>query len=128
MSGNVLRKVSLDALGIGASFVCAVHCAVLPLLMTALPLLGLELFENEAIEWCLLGGSFLLGFVSMYRGYYRHHQRLLPGVLFLSGFVCLVAGHLLHGRLWGLLVILTGAVLIISAHMKNLYACRRCSH
>jgi len=30
-------KVNWDALGVGASLACAIHCAVLPLILTSLP-------------------------------------------------------------------------------------------
>ena len=56
-------KINWDALGIGASLACAIHCALLPLFLSSLPLFGtniinntLELYEkyykkNISINW-----------------------------------------------------------------------------
>ncbi|WP_161596870.1 MerC domain-containing protein [Chitinophaga vietnamensis] len=118
-------RMNLDALGIGASLLCAIHCALLPLLMTVLPLLGAAIFENATVEYALLGASFLIGCLALGRGYWRTHRRLLPLLLFAGGFSLLVFGHFMHAGNWIPPVIITvGAVAIITAHLLNLRHCR----
>jgi hypothetical protein len=126
MSENILRKLNLDTLGIGASLLCAVHCAVLPLLITALPLLGLEMLENEKLEYGLLGFSFFVGCTSLFRGYRRHHHHIPPLLLFAAGFVLLLLGHFMAEHYWEPLIITVGALMIVTAHLWNLRECRRC--
>ena len=119
-----LRKLNLDVLGIGASLICAVHCALLPLLMTVLPLLGLEIFTNEKLEYGLLTFTFLVGCTSLFRSYrYRHHY-VKPLLVFALGFVLLLAGHFLTESYWEPLLVAAGALLIIAAHVWNLRECR----
>ena len=123
---HLLRKLNLDAVGIGASLLCAIHCALLPLLITALPLLGLEMLENEKLEYGLLSFSFFVGCTALFRGYRRHHHHLKPLLLFSAGFIILLMGHFLAGEGWEPAIIAAGALLIITAHVWNLRQCRRC--
>lgn len=119
-----LRKLNLDVLGIGASLICAVHCALLPLLMTVLPLLGMEIFANEKLEYGLLTFTFLVGCTSLFRGYRYHHRHVKPLLVFALGFVLLLAGHFLAESYWEPLLIAAGALLIVAAHVWNLRECR----
>ena len=45
-----MLKINYDALGIAASVACAIHCAVLPLLMSSLPILGINIINNVFFE------------------------------------------------------------------------------
>ncbi|MCW3487673.1 MerC domain-containing protein [Chitinophaga nivalis] len=128
MEENFLRKMNLDTLGIGASLLCAVHCALLPLVLTMLPLLGAALPENEWLEYALLSGSFVIGCLALGRGYFRHHRRIRPLLLFSAGFVLLVCGHFIApADGWEPLPIAIGALMIIAAHLLNLRGCKQCA-
>jgi len=126
MRMNLFSKWNLDALGIGASLVCAVHCVLLPLLIAGLPLLGLEVLENEKLEYALLGFSFLVGYSALFRGYRKHHRHAKPLVLFSFGYLALLAGHFLAPENWEPFVITLGAGLIVWAHLQNLKECKSC--
>jgi hypothetical protein len=39
-------KINFDALGIVASIACAIHCAILPLIISTLPLFGINIINN----------------------------------------------------------------------------------
>jgi hypothetical protein len=123
MPGKLLRKLNLDALGIGASLLCAVHCAVLPVLVTLLPLLGLHMRGNEKLEHALLACTFVIGVAALLSGYRRHRQ-LQPLLWFLAGFAGLLLGHYRLRPAWQPAVIAAGAVCIIVAHIRNLHKCR----
>jgi len=43
-------KINWDALGISASLACAIHCALLPLFLTSLPLFGINIIHNYWFE------------------------------------------------------------------------------
>ncbi|GAA0529544.1 MerC domain-containing protein [Chitinophaga japonensis] len=126
MPYNRLRKLNLDALGIGASLICAIHCAVLPLLVTILPLLGLEILENEKLEYGLLAFTLFVGGASLFRGYRYCYHHVRPLLLFALGFLLLLSGHFLAAGHWEPVFISTGALLIITAHTWNLRASRHC--
>lgn len=116
-------KVNADRLGIITSIACAVHCTVLPALVSTLPLLGLDILENKAIEWSMISLAFLFGTLSLYHGYTHHHKKSLPLILFLFGFTCLILNQAIAER-FVLLFIPTSSLCIISAHVLNIYYCR----
>ncbi|MEC5148034.1 MerC domain-containing protein [Chitinophaga sp. 212800010-3] len=127
MEVNFFKKMNLDAVGIGASLLCALHCALLPLFLTALPLMGTQILENKQLEYALLGVSFFIGCFALGRGYIRLHRRLLPLLLFVAGFSLLLAGHyLLDGGYKESLVILLGAIGVMLAHFINIRHGRTC--
>ena len=66
---------TLDRAGAAASFLCALHCAVMPFVITALPLLGLGFLASEPVEWALLGCSGILGALSLCVGFREHRRR-----------------------------------------------------
>ena len=74
----MIRKLNLDKVGIGASLLCAIHCALLPVLFTTLPLMGVELLENEQVELGFILFSLVVGCFALYNGYKKHHHKKLP--------------------------------------------------
>lgn len=127
MEDNILKRMSLDTIGIGASLACAVHCALLPLLITVLPLLGSHILENEKLEYGLLSFSFVVGCLSLGRGYFRHHRRIAPLLIFAAGFALLLGGHFgIAGGYWEPVVIFIGAAGVTGAHILNLRRCKQC--
>ncbi|MEV4882422.1 MerC domain-containing protein [Chitinophaga ginsengisegetis] len=128
MEVNILKKMSLDTIGIGASLLCAVHCALLPLLLTVLPLVGSHVLENEMLEYGLLSFSFGVGCLSLGRGYFRHHRRIAPLLIFTVGFALLLGGHFgIAGGFWEPVVIFAGAAGVTGAHILNLKRCKQCT-
>ncbi|MGF6845667.1 hypothetical protein QFZ51_000902 [Chitinophaga sp. W3I9] len=127
MEVNILKKMSLDTIGIGASLLCAVHCALLPLLLTVLPLIGSHVLENEMLEYGLLSFSFGVGCLSLGRGYFRLHRRIAPLLIFTAGFALLVGGHFgVAGGFWTPAIIFAGAAGVTTAHILNLKRCKQC--
>lgn len=128
MELNILKKMSLDSIGIGASLLCAVHCALLPLLLTVLPLLGSHVLENEKLEYGLLSFSFAVGCFSLGRGYIRQHRRITPLLIFATGFALLLGGHFgVAGGYWEPAIIFAGAAGVTGAHILNIRRCKQCS-
>jgi hypothetical protein len=75
---KMILKLNLDKLGIGASLLCAIHCALLPVLFTTLPLMGIELLENEQVELGFILFSLVVGCFALYNGYKKHHRKISP--------------------------------------------------
>lgn len=123
---SMIQKINLDKIGIGASLLCAVHCALLPVVFTTLPLLGVELLENERLELGFILFSLVVGSVALYNGYTKHHGRKLPLTLFIIGISLLFfANFFLEGGM-EISIKMTGAAAIISAHIINWRSCREC--
>lgn len=118
-------KINLDHLGIVTSIACAIHCTLLPLIISALPLLGIDLLENKSIEWSMIGLALLFGGVSLYHGYRHHHGKLLPILLFAIGFGCLILNQV-FAETFVYWFIPISATAILSAHFSNMYLSRKC--
>jgi hypothetical protein len=116
-------KLNWDGLGIATSIACAIHCAILPLILSSLPLFGINIIHNVYFEWGMIMLAFVIGTYSLYHGYVKHHQRLLPVILFAAGCSFLAAKQAFHDHEFILLV--PAVILIISAHYMNYRLCHR---
>ena len=111
-----------DRLGATASFACAVHCALLPFVIAALPLLGLEFLADHRIERVFVLCAATLASVALLSGY-RRHRRGLPLMLMVPGLALMLAGIavdldtavVLHSVL-----VTCGGSLLATAHVINL--------
>ena len=113
----MVKKINWDALGIATSVLCAIHCAVLPLFLTSLPLLGINIIHNAVFEGAMIVAAFLIGSNALYHGYKKHHGKKLPLVLFAVGMLFLVAKQVWHtAELW---LLLPAVVCILCAHIIN---------
>ncbi|MBC8104942.1 MAG: MerC domain-containing protein [Cytophagales bacterium] len=111
-----------------ASLVCAVHCAVMPLAITLLPLVGLGFLAHEATEWILVGLSLLLGGGSLWVGF-RGHRRRRALLFLVIGFALLAAGRVAEAREneWiGMPLVILGALAVAGAHFVNRRLCLAC--
>ena len=131
----------IDRAGATASFLCAIHCALLPFIVTMLPVLGLSFLASEPVEWALLAASATLGTLSLCLGYREHRSRRVFAVLGIA-LALLVAGRLqLEGHshevgsahlpsFSGVALMVLGGLAMMGAHGFNhalCRACRRCS-
>lgn len=91
MHNRKLHK-HVDMAGIGISFLCAVHCALLPLLVTALPLLGLQVFTQPSVELLMIVLSIIVGATSLALSFHKH-KNLRPLTMLIIGFLGITAGH-----------------------------------
>lgn len=116
-------KINFDALGIAASVACAIHCAVLPLLMTSLPVLGINIINNSWFEVLMIALALFIGIYSLTHGFKKHHQQLLPVFIFIAGMGFLVLKQIFHVyQLW---LLIPAVGLIITAHLINYQHCRK---
>ena len=109
----------LDTVGAAASYLCALHCAALPVLLSTLPVAGLELFGDHRLEQAFVVSAALFGFVVIGSGYCRHR---LAGVAlaYLAGVASLVGGAFFATTVVTHAVLLAGGgVLLGTAHVLN---------
>lgn len=123
-----------DRLGATASFLCAIHCALLPFVLTVLPLLGLAFLADHRFERAFVIGASLLASLVLIRGYLRHRQTLpmwlaIPGLVLLLFGVTYIDGPSLVAHS---VLVTCGGLLLASAHYVNLRvdhrACRTPVH
>lgn len=110
-------RINWDFFGIVTSIACAVHCAILPLIISSLPIFGINIVNNSLFEWLMIGIAFVIGSVAVLHGYSSHHKSLTPFYLFIAGFSFLVFKQFFHDQEF---IFLTPAVcFILYAHFLN---------
>jgi hypothetical protein len=119
-------KINWDAIGITTSLACAIHCALLPLFLTSLPLFGVNIIENQGFEICMVALAFGVGSYSLYHGRKKHHHSWLPLIVFGIGVVLLLAKIGWHE--WSLVLLIPAVTAIVSAHYLNYRLCRGHDH
>lgn len=112
-----------DRIGATGSLLCAIHCALLPLVIALLPSLGIAAWLGHDFERGFILFASLLGILTLAWGYRRHHairalSLLLPGlaILWLG-----VSYAPLHEAVVPHAVTMTlGGTLVGLAHLANL--------
>lgn len=121
-----MLKINYDKLGIAASIACAIHCAILPLIMTSLPILGINIINNFWFEIVMIVLALGIGIYSLTHGFKKHHHQFLPILIFSSGMVLLLMKQIFHQQqIWFLI---PAVALIVSAHYINYRKCRMADH
>ena len=119
-------KINWDSLGIGASVACAIHCAVLPLLVASLPLFGVNIIHNAAFEYFMIVLAFAIGSNALWHGYQKHHHSHIPLLLFTLGIILLLAKQFWHQ--YELFILPFAVISIVGAHIINLRSGRSQTH
>ena len=116
-------KYNWDVIGIATSIACAIHCAMLPLMMSSLPLFGVDIIHNIFFEWGMIALAFAVGSYALFHGYVKHHRSLKPVFVFTAGFVFLVLKQFFQQvENW---LLIPAIILIISAHYYNYRLCHK---
>lgn len=117
------RRSLLDRFGATGSLICAIHCALLPLLIALIPSLGLSVWLSDQFELGFVLFATLLGGFSLVLGFRRHRalralSLLVPGVLAL--WVGVLYAPLHHSVVPHAVVMTIGGTLVGLAHLVNL--------
>ncbi|HEX5124508.1 MAG TPA: MerC domain-containing protein [Rhodanobacteraceae bacterium] len=111
-----------DRFGATASFLCAVHCAVLPFVIAMLPAIGLGFLANHRFERGFIAFASALALTTLIVGFRRHRQFrafwfLVPGILLLMAGI--VVDFEDNATLHAVLVAMGGTLVAVS-HLTNL--------
>ena len=118
---------NLDRMGVTASALCAVHCALVPIFITALPLMGLEFLANEWVEIAMIIVSAVLGTLSLSLSYRKQHRKLLPFLVLITGFLLIGTGHFCGIETLEPVLIPMGGIIVAAAHVVNWRLNRSCT-
>ena len=127
MPKKAISHASLDKAGMTASTACAVHCALMPIVVSFLPLLGLGWLSSEWVEWTLLLASACMGATSLCWGVKKHGNRCVLGWLG-AAITMLVLARITEEHNWryGWIVAVAGGLTMAGAHLWNHRLCRSC--
>jgi hypothetical protein len=116
-------KINWDAMGIATSIACAIHCAILPIVLTSLPVLGINIIHNDLFEWSMIGIAFVVGTTALFHGYKKHHRSFTPIAIFTVGFSFLILKQFVPTLEYWFLA--AAVILIVSAHFSNYKLCNQ---
>ena len=111
-----------DRFGATASFLCAIHCALLPLVIAVLPAFGLEFLADHRFERAFIAFAGLLALTTLVVGF-RRHQRFGAFWFLAPGICLLVAGIVIdfdQASIPHAICVAIGGTLVAFAHMTNL--------
>ncbi len=111
-----------------ASILCAIHCAIVPIMLTSLPILGLGFLTNPWLEWSMIIFALLIGIYAIGNSYLNQHHKLLPIILLLIGFAIIIGGHFLITNWHEAIVVPIGGLLIAIAHFFNMKYTATCTN
>jgi len=120
------RARLFDALGVGLSFACLVHCLALPLLLLLAPALSAWLSLPEWTHAAILLLAVPAAIAAMSNGW-RGHRRAGPAALAALGLALLLLGAAAHGGGLGVAdpdatdrwSTSAGAITLAAAHLAN---------
>ena len=121
-----MPKINYDALGIGASLACAIHCALLPLFLSSLPIIGINIINNNYFEVLMILIALAIGIYSLLHGYKKHHHKIFPIILFSIGMSMLLLKQVFHK--YQVIFLLPAVIMIITAHYINYRQCKMTAH
>jgi cadmium resistance protein CadD (predicted permease) len=122
------RKFSAggDNLGILASLICALHCAILPIFFTSLPILGVNIIHYFPLEIAMIVLTCAIGIYAIYGSYKKHHRKILPIIIFSVGMFTIISKEFFeHGTIWFYMLLSIGVLFIICAHLLNYKYCKQ---
>ncbi|MEM0996000.1 MAG: MerC domain-containing protein [Bacteroidota bacterium] len=104
---------------------CAIHCALMPLIITLLPFAGLSFLASHTAELTLLGAGVGFAAYSVVRGL-RVHRNTGPLWTLLFGAAVIAAGMFLLPHEAEPFLVATGALALGAAQIMNVRLTRAC--
>jgi hypothetical protein len=120
-----IKRNNLDKFGVMTSMLCAIHCSVLPIISSLLPLSGLSFFEKPEVEFGFIGMSLLIALYSLVPSYLKVHKSKTPSLIVLFGFGLIAFGHLAGMEAFEAYTSTIGALSIAFAHILNISLLKR---
>lgn len=118
------RQYLLDKTGMWASALCAIHCIAIPALVSISAFGSWAFLHNENLENFALAASAVLAISSLVPSYARHHQKIAPILILLSGFLLIGLSRFMVDINESAFAS-SGAVLVALAHYFNYRLCKK---
>ena len=118
MKEKKVLGISLDMIGFTGSFLCAIHCLALPLLVSFGLLGHLHLHHTPTWEWMLFVVLLAVAISSLVSSYRGIHRNIAPVILGFAGLFLILAGEMNHEHVSHFLSGI-GGLILASAHFLN---------
>jgi hypothetical protein len=86
-------KLNLDFIGLYASLACAIHCAVLPIVVSVSAIGGLSFLEHGWFELGMIGFSTIIAGKALLEGYFKKHRKTHPVFIGSLGIALLIGSQ-----------------------------------
>ncbi|MCE2928126.1 MAG: MerC domain-containing protein [Candidatus Caenarcaniphilales bacterium] len=118
----------LDRIGMAASSICAVHCALAPLLITLAPLVGLGFVFEERFETIIIMVTLGLAFLNISWSFYKQHRNFAPFYGLLLGSAVISIAQMGHWEEFfpEPIMMAFGGLSIAISHYINIKLCNHC--
>lgn len=123
-SSSIERTGRISAI---LAVVCAIHCALMPLVITLLPLVGMQFLASHEVEIVLLGLGLGFGIYGVGKGFLTHSNRL-PLAVVLLGVALVLSGLFFVPESMEPFFVSGGALLVGAAQVLNIRATRTCNN
>ena len=123
----ITRQYLLDKTGMWTSALCAVHCIAVPVILSMSAFSSWAFLHNdyvENVENAVLTISAVIAVSSLVPSYLKHHRRVVPISILLSGFLLIGLSRFKVDVNESVLVF-SGATLVASAHFFNYRFCKK---
>ena len=113
------QKFDLDTVGFWASALCAVHCAIVPLLLTFSTLGGFHFLEDPLLENSMLTLAIIVALFSLLPSFLQKHQKAKPLLIAFFGFALIVWGRFTEIDVLEAINTVAGGTLVAVSHLIN---------
>ena len=110
------------------SLACAIHCAAMPMLISILPLIGMQFLASHLLEGMLLAFGVGFGIYGVIRSYVYQHRDIRPVIFLATGTVMIAGGFFFAPEHIEPFMVSIGAISIAVAQVLNIRSCKRCAH
>lgn len=115
-----MNLISLDKVGVCSSSACAVHCAVMLLVVVNAGTLGVFAFlETALLEWVVLAIALLVGALAIIPSFLKHRKEYIL-ILFFTGVLLIINSEFVELIASKIFLSTLGGALMAYAHYGNL--------
>jgi hypothetical protein len=108
----------LERIGFWLSLACAIHCLAMPLIITILPFVGNTFLADHQAEFWVLGSSWILAGVLLYKDF-RKHKNHIPLLLLAGSIAVKMVEVWILGESYEQILAPIGGVIIAIAYYFN---------
>jgi len=124
---NKFLNKNIDGIGSALSFVCLIHCLVLPVLLATVPFISFVSFLNSFWAEALMMILAILNAIIAVTSGFKSHKNMIVLACFFSGIVFLMLSFVAHKFLHiNDFFTPIGAFVLGTGHILNKLSCKRC--
>jgi len=118
-----------SSISTGLALLCAIHCALMPIFLSLMPLFAGKLAAYHWLEWLLIGSSAVLGGIPLFKTYPQHGNKI-PMIGFVIGFSLIAIEHYIFAHDSVYFLTISGAVILVVVQLYNVHLLRHisCGH